>query len=482
MNIFVGDNATGKSSILQALDIVLTGSITRVMTIGLENLINVEVVSSWLENPRIDNLPIMSIELFFEMPNNARSSRYNGEKFMDSHGQSLYGIKLLCLPNPDYNEDITHLIQTNNITAFPFEFYSISFSTFSDMTYTGYLKPCKSLYIDNTTMNTTRTLKYVVDRTYHNAVDENERTSEQYDFRQHLSNFTLPQTAIEKNLTITGDLESCLDIKENGISLANQGEGKISICKTDSALDRSIDNISILAIEEPENHLSHYSLRHLISQINERAGDRQMFIVTHNSYITSRLGLRNTFFVSPGHVTPLNQLSTDTSSFFMKAPNDNLLQFVLSKKVLLVEGAAEYILMDKFIQITTGRLTSDNNIWIMALNNLSFRRYLEVGRMLDIKVAAVRDNDGNPQIWYADLQDNHRKVFSDSSVARYTFEVCLHQDNEAVLKNVFSNFTSDQILDYMLQHKAEAAYQILKSDVDLVVPSYIKEAIEWLII
>jgi predicted ATP-dependent endonuclease of OLD family len=335
------------------------------------------------------------------------------------------------------------------------------------------------LYINNTAINTSRALRYVIERAYQNAIEEIDRASTQYDFRQYVSKFQLPQSAIDKNLTVVGDLTSCLDIKEAGVRLENSGEGKISICKTDSALDKRVDGVSILALEEPENHLSHYNLRHLISMVKERAETRQMFIVTHNSYITSRLGLRNAFFVNKGKVLSLVGLSDDTGAFFMKAPNDNLLQFVLSQKVLLVEGAAEFILMDQFFTEVTGHNASTHGIWIMALNNLSFRRYLEVGKLLNIQVAAVRDNDGAPKKWYEDLQSERRKVFSDPSKERKTFEVCLYQDNKDVLDSIFPN--QESVLDYMLAHKAEAAYQILKSEKQLAVPKYIKEAIEWLI-
>ena len=478
MNIFVGDNAMGKSTILQAIDIVLSGSITKVLAIGLENLINVRAVSEWINSPKLLELPTMSVELFFEMPDLPKYAKYCGEKYLGGRNQSTYGIKMVCSTNAGLSEEIVASIREGRCDAFPFEFYEVNFSTFSGDYYSGYSKPCKFLYIDNTAINTSRALRYVIERAYQNAVEETDRASTQYDFRQHVSKFQLPQSAIDKNLTVIGDLTSCLDIKEAGVRLENCGEGKISICKTDSALDKRSDGVSILALEEPENHLSHHNLRHLIFMVKNRAENRQMFIVTHNSYITSRLGLRNTFFVNKGIVLPLVGLSDDTGAFFMKAPNDNLLQFVLSQKVLLVEGAAEYILMDKFFTEVTGRDAVTLGIWIMALNNLSFKRYLEVGKLLDIKVAAVRDNDGTPKTWYEDMQSDRRKVFSDPLKDRWTFEVCLYQDNKDVLDSIFHN--QESVLDYMLAHKAEAAYQILKANQELVVPQYIKEAIEWL--
>ena len=43
VNIFVGDNGSGKSSILQGIELALCGSATRIRNIGLENLINIKI-------------------------------------------------------------------------------------------------------------------------------------------------------------------------------------------------------------------------------------------------------------------------------------------------------------------------------------------------------------------------------------------------------------------------------------------------------
>lgn len=162
----------------------------------------------------------------------------------------------------------------------------------------------------------------------------------------------------------------------------------------------------------------------------------------------------------------------------MKAPNDNLLQFVLSSKVLLVEGAAEYILADWFIRLVTQQTSEELGIWTIALNNLSFKRYLEVAKTLGINVSALRDNDGSTQKRYGEFEDEKIRVFSDASPERRTFEICLFRDNEEVLNHLFQE--QEDVLHYMLKNKAEAAYRILKSKPNLVIPEYIKSAIEWL--
>lgn len=52
INILVGDNEVGKSSILEAIDLVASGNVRRVESIGLDRLINIEAIKKiqlWAE-------------------------------------------------------------------------------------------------------------------------------------------------------------------------------------------------------------------------------------------------------------------------------------------------------------------------------------------------------------------------------------------------------------------------------------------------
>ena len=477
-NIFVGDNGSGKSSIIHGIDLVLSGNVSKVTSIGLKSLFNSWAVSEWKKSPAIETLPVLTIELFLNMPDEPKWHRFNGEHYSNSNGKSTYGIKMGCKPNLDFMKDIEEIVKgKNTIEIFPFEFYTVEFSTFADQTYTGYLKPFRYLFVDNTVINSTKALRFIVESTFQNAVDERSLLSSRLSFRQHTEKFPLPAEAINRDLKVIGDLDSCLEIEKEGIALAGRGDGYISMCKTESALLKHIEESSVVAIEEPENHLSHSSLCTLIANIKKRAENRQLFIVTHNSYITSRLGLRNVYFVNK-RVCSLSKISGETANFFMKAPNDNILQFVLSKKILLVEGAAEFILMEKFIKTITGEDAATLGIWTIALNNLSFQRYLELGRELGSKVAVVRDNDKKSQKWYERFCSDKIQVFVDEDVERYTFEVCLYKDNQVRLEKIFADESNAQ--DYMLEHKAEAAFRVLESEEDIVPPAYISNAVKWL--
>lgn len=52
INVLIGDNEAGKSTILTALDIVFSGSFSKVEALGLDTLFNVNAINSFLESDR----------------------------------------------------------------------------------------------------------------------------------------------------------------------------------------------------------------------------------------------------------------------------------------------------------------------------------------------------------------------------------------------------------------------------------------------
>lgn len=71
MNLLIGDNESGKSSILQALDLVLSGSRSKVDTLGLESLMNTDIISEYLAGAKaFEDLPVMWVEVYLNEQNN----------------------------------------------------------------------------------------------------------------------------------------------------------------------------------------------------------------------------------------------------------------------------------------------------------------------------------------------------------------------------------------------------------------------------
>ena len=181
MNILVGDNEVGKSSVLDAIDLVASGNIRRVEAMGIDRLLNVDVVNEYRTGNRtFENLPKVIIELYL---NGIFDHTMNGNNNTD--GVICDGIRLICAPNPDYQTEIIESMQEAK-DYFPYDYYSIRFSTFADEGYTGYKKKLRSILIDSTNMNSDYATTDFVKRMYtqHTEGNEKERAVHKSKYRQ----------------------------------------------------------------------------------------------------------------------------------------------------------------------------------------------------------------------------------------------------------------------------------------------------------
>lgn len=493
LNLLIGDNEAGKSSILTAIDLVLSGSRNKIETIGLESLFNSTVIESFLNSEKkYENLPKLVIELYLNDQNNPD---VNGK--INTDDTICDGIKLICEPNDDLSKEIKDILQQDN-SNFPFEFYSINFKTFSGESYTGYRKYLKHIFVDNSQTSGEYAMREYVKDIYHNAIENiTEKFAHQNNYRIHKEQFKndvlsdINNRLGSYNFAIRtnskSNLETDLTILEDNISIENKGKGKQCFVKTELALKKSEGDLDIVLIEEPENHLSHLNMKKLIRKINS-VSDKQIFIATHSDLISTRLDLRKTILLNSNSREPLvlKGLPEDTAKFFIKAPDNNILEFVLSKKVILVEGDAEYILIEALYNSVTNEKLEDADVHIISVDGTSFKRYLDISLILNIKTAVIRDNDGDYQANcvnnYSQYQQQNIKIFSDQNNNRSTFEVCFYEDNTVLCDDLFSEGRRTlTVQDYMLKNKADVAFTILDKKADQVnPPQYIKDAILWI--
>jgi predicted ATP-dependent endonuclease of OLD family len=413
----------------------------------------------------------------------------------NSEHRAYDGLKLRLFPDDSFIKDIINILK-NNDENFPFEFYKCDFATFQGGQYNGYRRFINHIFVDNSRIGSEYAMKEYVNNMYNSWVEEAELFKNQNQYRKYKNDFNdkilkeINERIVEYQFGVKNDaksnLKSDLTIFENNIAIENKGKGKQCFIKTEFALRKSKKIIDIVLIEEPENHLSHSSMQSLITKISE-IKDRQLFIATHSNLISSRLDLRNAIMLSSTSEKPttLKEIDSDTAKFFMKAPDHNILEFILSKKVILVEGDAEYILMQKMFEFTVEKKESEYNVAIIAIGGTAFKRYLNLAKILSIKTAVIRDNDGdyskNCIENYKDYGGNLISIFADKDNNKYTFEVALYLENKNLCDKLFSS--SRRVLsvqDYMLKNKTDAAFILLNNTDKLNVPKYIKEAIEWI--
>ena len=492
INILAGDNEVGKSSILEAIDIVASGNVRRVESVGIDRLLNIASVQQFLAAQHtFVALPKMIIELYLDL-HGFLDFTLNGKN--NTSGIACDGIRLVCEANVDYRAEIEDSMRAQS-DYFPYDYYSIRFSTFADEGYSGYKKKLRTTLIDSSTMNSEYATNDFIKRMYHQYTDNDakERAVHRSKYRQLKESFRtgslealnkrVSKYAFGLKMTAITEFENDLMIYEDEIGIDNKGMGRQVFIKTDFALERAGDNVDVILLEEPENHLSHTNLRKLVQLVSE-SQDGQLFITTHNSLISTRLELQNVLLMgSPteGVPTSLRALNEETSKYFMKAPVANMMEFSISEQVILVEGPSEYMLLARFYEAITGQKPETDGVHIIDVHGLSFNRYLEVAQLLGNRVAVITDNDKDRQKHCIDKYSAFAgidtvQVFSETDDTKYTFEVVLYHANKALCDKLFG----DKALEYMLNNKTEAAYRLLLEDGDIQVPEYIQEAIKWI--
>lgn len=490
-NVIIGDNESGKSSILLAIDLAISGSRNKIETLGLDHLFNINAIEKSLDTNTYNSLPKLEIELFFD---DLEDVEFYGR--VNSTGKDHYGINVVCQPRDELSKEISEVL-SSGYRNFPFEYYGISFNTFSGHPYLGFKKKFKHIFLDNTTINTEYATNSYIKTLYNSSITFPEKSKHFNEYRKFKTTFkdsvleTLNAKTGEYQFAVRNNtkanLETDLTITEDNIEIQNRGKGRQCFIKTDFALSKTKNALDFVLLEEPENHLSHLNMKKLIQIISE-SDQKQIFIATHNNLISSRLDLRNTILLNNNSTTSLKlkNLTKSTADFFMKAPDNTLLEFILSKRVILVEGDAEYILLEALFENCKGKKPLELGIHIISVGGTSFKRYLEIADLLNIRTAVIRDNDGDFQkkcidsfVKYVSV---NAQVFFERDNAQSTFEISLYKSNSKICDDLFNaGRITRTVQQFMLDEKTECAFELLEKKAnELTVPDYINQAITWI--
>lgn len=503
INILIGENEAGKSTILEAIDIVLNQKYFNNMDGSNLALFSKQNIDRFMEEKKLDALPSIIIEAIFCIENEATPML---GQFYGQHNvgrKEDYGIHFKY----SFDESFVDLFKSfdfENSPVVPIDYYKAEWVTFSGMSYNRRINPLKSLTIDNS-IN-----KYGVYDSFAKDLFETSLSNEQqnklsFGFRSQIDTFLNKHKNdlhldSEQRFSISeskAGIKSLLTIEDNGIVLQHKGKGMENIIKTHRALQNT--SSKLILIEEPENHLSHMNLRKLVNDILMYQDSEQLILTTHNPLVVSRLGLNNLIWLSENNAKNFNDISNKTTEYFLKVDHTNILQFLLSDKVIIVEGAAEYILIDKLFKAANKSNTivlDDYRIEVISGGGITYDYYIEVCEYLNKPVLVLTDNDGDEnKIVMANArnskyQDEGKsiKIQMPNSVDISTFEIALFNANQDVLKNlttkkattIYKGKEYDRNLAFMLNNKSQAALRIENTIDDIVCPEYIAEGLKWL--
>lgn len=271
------------------------------------------------------------------------------------------------------------------------------------------------------------------------------------------------------------------------IPFALAGQGQQAAIKVALAMNRSVDTSAYALIEEPENHLSHTSLTRLIARIEALAGERQVFITTHSSYVLNRLGLDKLRLVHAGQPTSFSEISPATVRYFKRLSGFDTLRIVLADKLVLVEGPSDEMLFGRVFRDKHGMTPMATGIDVVSMAGVSLARALELSAALGRRAAGIRDNDGKPPAhWEAKVAEHLapgvRELFIGDPANGETLEPQLTSVNDdAALRTALNITESDKTtVEWMTENKTEGALTLADSAATITFPDYLLKAIEFI--
>ena len=181
----------------------------------------------------------------------------------------------------------------------------------------------------------------------------------------------------------------------------------------------------------------------------------------------------------------LSDLSDETKDYFKKLPGYDTLRMVLSTDPILCEGPSDELIIQKAYINRYGKLPIEDGVDIITVKGLSFKRFLEIAKLLGKKVSVVTDNDGdidgliNKYKDYNGIDGIH--ICYDNDIEYKTLEpqICKVNDLDTLNSVLEKNYkTKKEIQDYMINNKTTSALKIFESDKSINLPRYIYDAIK----
>ena len=517
INIVVGDNESGKSTIIEAIYLALTGlynnkNIKNELT---QFIFNQTAVEEYIESVRAGHpieLPSILIEIYLEGDD---AALFKGD--VNSDDEDCCGIFMWIKFDEQYNEEYAELIKSG-IDSLPIEYYKVEWSSFAwNTSITSRSIPMKAALIDTSNAKSYNSSDIYVSRILKDNLDTKEVVDVTQAFRILENNF-ISDKKIEdindkintashlsdRSIQLAVDLsarnawESILTAYLDKIPFTYIGKGEQNIIKTKLALShKRAKNASIILIEEPENHLSFSKMNELLFAISNECSEKQILITTHSSFVANKLGLKNLILLSNNKTSRLNDLTEDTHDFFMKLSGYDTLRMLLCKKAILVEGDSDELVVQRAYLDKYGKLPIEDNIDVISARNLSFLRYLEIAKQLMIPVCVVTDNDGDTDAlerkYAAYKKHEYIKICYDHTIDVEPAEIngkqyncntlepkILKANSRDILNSIFSTDLQDDnsLRKYMKENKTECALRIFNSHHKINHPQYILDAIE----
>ncbi len=512
VNIFVGTNDTGKSSVLLAVEMALNGRFRgRPVDADLSpHWFNHAAVEEYLAavatNPAVEP-PAITVEAFFLDAPELEILRGKN----NSRGANECGVRLHIHLDPAYAADYAALVASGKITSIPVEYFRVDRHDFAGENLAGRRAPVRAVLIDASTLQLQSGMDYYLRRSIREHLSPEARAKLSLTFRQHRDEmlrddaFTEANAALRSQAQTLSDRELSLatDVSgraswESGITphigdtpFELTGQGEQSAFKVLLALSKSRDTHHVVMVEEPENHLSHANLNRLLTRVSEQlTPGQQLLVSTHSSFVLNKLGIEKLRLMtgSTPPVTAMRDLSEDTFDYFRKLPGFDTLRLLLADAVILVEGPSDELLVQRAYRDKHGRLPVQDGIDVMSVG-LTFKRFLELARFTKTrKVAVITDLDDNEsdekaRARFHDFEEPGRvQGFVGEPAAGRTLEnQVVRAAGVATINGILGQHFAEvgELVEHMKKGKTEIALALFDSDVTFTLPKHFYDAVNF---
>jgi putative ATP-dependent endonuclease of OLD family len=525
LNILVGDNEVGKSTILEAIHLVLTGIFNgKYLRNELtQYLFNNKVVEDYIKSlankgDEIPQPPQIVIEIFIDGQDLPLLEGDQNSKKIKERGILLK----IAFDENKYKGEYESLVKTGGIKTLPIEYYDVAWISFARETITPKSIPLKSALIDSSSYRYRSGSDVYIAQIVRDFLDIEDIVAISQAHRKLKESFMddpsidVINTKIkkatnisDKEVKISVDLssknawENSLMTYLDDVPFHHIGKGEQTIVKTKLSLShKKSKEANTLLLEEPENHLSHSKLNQLIGELKRGNQEKQVIVSTHSSFVANKLGLGSLVLLHDQTTTKFDALSSDTKAFFEKLSGYDTLRLLLCQKAILVEGDSDELIVQKaYRKENNGKLPIEDGVDVISVGT-SFLRFLEIAKKIKKLVIVVTDNDGDVQA----VKQKYSEYLSDNAATKNFIKICfdetvdtgglkigdkpfnyntlepkiLKANSVEKLNKIFGTKykTADDLLRYMKENKTDCALKIFDTTEEIKFPEYILQAIK----
>ena len=249
----------------------------------------------------------------------------------------------------------------------------------------------------------------------------------------------------------------------------------------------------LVTIEEPEAHLCVSNILlsgSLIKNISQKNKYTQIVFSTHNEELVNKLGLSKVIIIHNGIVMSLNtQLKNSELDYLLTSPNTDIFKILYSRRVILVEGITEELLIKSYLQ-TKSELS---DIKVFAFHK-GYKNIIKIWKKINqnspSKLGIVRDYDNQPnaQKEHENLQANNVLI---KTTQGYTLETDITELNfELLVQNYgneykWTNLNKDQLQKDWRDKKSDVmikiSHDLLNGKLnDFKLPKHIQDIISFM--